>query len=274
MTIRIMFHSADHDGKGSAAILRHMFQDALLYPMNYGEAFPWDDIESDDEVYMVDFSLEPFDDMIKLNKMCRFTWIDHHISAIDKYVTSRETISGNRSTTKAACILTWEYIYPERKVPSAIAMLGRYDVFDLDERVLTFEYGMRAEDADPARCAFWKSLIEDDQFEIDRILHAGKSVKKYIDQYNAISVKTLAHPVTFEGLPVLAINHPRMSSLAFNEVKSDKYHALICYHSDGQMWKFAIYSNKEGLDVSKLAQKYGGGGHSKASGFACNKLPF
>ena len=40
-------------------------------------------------------------------------------------------------------------------------------------------------------------------------------------------------------------------------------------------WTVSLYSNKQPeIDVSKIAKKYGGGGHAGASGFQCDELPF
>ena len=69
---KCFYHSADFDGHCSGAIIKKKFDDVEMIGINYGDEFPWSDIKPDETVYMVDFSLQPFDLMIKLNKLCNF----------------------------------------------------------------------------------------------------------------------------------------------------------------------------------------------------------
>jgi len=90
----IFFHSAALDGKCSAAIAlryeRERFgRDCELYPINYGDPFPWSLITPRRTIYMLDFSLQPYSDMLRLGEECRkvsavLHWIDHHRTAADE----------------------------------------------------------------------------------------------------------------------------------------------------------------------------------------------
>lgn len=42
------------------------------------------------------------------------------------------------------------------------------------------------------------------------------------------------------------------------------------YHND----TVSLYTDNAGHDMSKIAAKYGGGGHINAAGFECKELPF
>lgn len=53
----------------------------------------------------------------------------------------------------------------------------------------------------------------------------------------------------------------------------------VIHHSaefDGQKWNVSLYHAKHntGIDLSKIAVKFGGGGHRGACGFQMDKLPF
>ena len=78
------YHSADLDGHCSGAIVRKKYPDVELIGINYGDEFPWEKIPGN-LVIMVDFSLQPFDDMVRLLEMGDIVWIDHHKSAIEDY---------------------------------------------------------------------------------------------------------------------------------------------------------------------------------------------
>ena len=68
--MKAFYHSADLDGHCSGAIVKYAHPECELIGINYGDKFPWESIGQDETVYMVDFSLQPFSDMIRLNKAC------------------------------------------------------------------------------------------------------------------------------------------------------------------------------------------------------------
>lgn len=156
--IRCFYHSADLDGHCSGAIVKYRFPDAVMYPINYGDLFPWGEIAAQDEVYMVDFCLQPWNEMERLFTIRPVTWIDHHSSAILEYNRHKEIrkvpVAARYDATRAACELTWEYLFPDRPVPLAVKLLSLYDSWtfqghELEDMVLPFQMRMRMEDLDP-----------------------------------------------------------------------------------------------------------------------------
>ena len=67
----IVYHKRDLDGKCSGAIAVKWHEEENLpyelVPYDYGEPFPWDKITKADTVYMLDVSLQPYEEMYKLN---------------------------------------------------------------------------------------------------------------------------------------------------------------------------------------------------------------
>lgn len=112
--MKCFYHSADLDGHCSGAIVKFLDPNAKLYPINYGQDFPWDEIYSTDTVVMVDFSLQPFPDMVRLASKCVLIWIDHHKTAIEDYNASGLNLPGIRREGIGACQLTWEYLGRQR----------------------------------------------------------------------------------------------------------------------------------------------------------------
>ena len=60
-------------------------------------------------------------------------------------------------------------------------------------------------------------------------------------------------------------------SEAFGE-KFKQYPLCLSFVYMGNKWTVGLYS--ETIDVSVIAKKYGGGGHTGAAGFVCDTLPF
>ena len=140
-----IYHVADHDGKGSAAIVKRVFPDAELCGLNHDMDIPYDLIESHDKIVVCDISL-PLEYMFKLSETKDFTWIDHHISVIEEYENAmangeHDPIKGLRRSGTAAIELTWEYFHPNEALPEGVKLLAMNDVYDLsDDRVFPFEY--------------------------------------------------------------------------------------------------------------------------------------
>jgi oligoribonuclease NrnB/cAMP/cGMP phosphodiesterase (DHH superfamily) len=143
----------------SGAIVKYRFPDAVMYPINYGDEFPFNEIELEDTVYMVDFCLQPFGFMQRLSMLLAGTGelivIDHHKTTLDKWSKSH-TVYGYwlLQTDKAACELTWEYLFPDKPVPLAVKLLSLYDSWrfqghELEDIVLPFQMRMRMEELDP-----------------------------------------------------------------------------------------------------------------------------
>lgn len=269
------YHSADFDGKCSGAIVKLKYPDCILYGIDYGEDFPWNIIEKNDTVYMVDFSL-PKDDMFRLYESCQLIWIDHHISVIKRIDLP---INGVRNDEYAACQLTWMYLFPDKPVPKVVNLLGNYDIWDhSDDEVLPFQMGLKLYDLDPdTNMKQWKKLFFTPLLYpfpyYKKFVKIGKNVFRYQDTKNKQMVKN-AYEVNFEGYKCIALNTMHGNSMTFNSI-NDVYHIKILYYNNGKNWTYILYSEEDSdINVGEIALKYGGGGHFHAAGFNMNKLLF
>lgn len=290
----IFYHSADLDGKCSAAIaLRYEKQyrnhECELYGIDYGDLFPWDKIMPGRRVYMLDFSLQPFDpNMPKLAGMCELIWVDHHKTALDEFEKYHQPLAGMNKVVlgKAGCELTWELLYPDKKMPHAVMLLGRFDVWDEKctlvpwSHILAFQYGMRLRDTEP-QSLLWLELFGDSgiEEEVDRmkaIVAGGNAVLAYEAKQNEIAMSACGFETTFEGLRVLAANRgPTNSKLFESKWDPEKHDVMLSFYwSHRGEWKISLYTTKENIDCGALCKKHGGGGHPKAAGFQCETLPF
>jgi len=270
-----LYHSADLDGFCSGAIVKYKFPECDLYGINYGDDVPWELIMKHKKVYIVDFCLQPFNpDMMQLMKIADVTWIDHHKSSIEEAVDYMYDCKGIQLEGTGACILTWEHLFPGEKIPLIVTLLGKYDVWDhSDKRGIPLQYGMRILNTNPNNQELWSMYFED--VSIDHIIEEGKLIIKYIDQENEIYCRSCAFEVELEGLKCIAINRLITNSKLFDSIWDDKkYDAMLTFGWRKNKWTVSLYSDKENIDVSKVAKKYGGGGHRGASGFQCEELPF
>lgn len=294
--IKIYYHSTDLDGHCAGAIVKYKFPEAQLIGINYGQEIDVKDISKDDIIYMVDFCLQPFEKMVQLVAyvgMNNLIWIDHHISAIndaEKIILTSNGIEikfnnicpGKRQNEKAGCELAWEALFPDREIPEAVRLLGRYDVWDLqDPKVLEFQYGFRLFNTNPDNQNLWAQYFDiettNTKNHIKEIINDGQTILKYQKQENEKYCNASVFELLFEGYKAICANKMLNNSQFFESVwDNTKYDIMISFglHKNG-LWTFSFYTDKAGVDCSKLAKKFGGGGHVQASGcqFEFNKLP-
>lgn len=298
-----IYHSVDLDGWMSAAIVNHYFNqqnninasaggdidNVEFLGWNYGDSIP--DLSEWDSVIMCDISF-PKEEMDKLvDKFgSEFVWIDHHISAIKANgIFNEETkedssirINGLRITTFSACELTWNFFFRE-SIPEIVRVLGRYDCFghkgtSEEEYVLQFQYGARA---------FIRNRIDAYKYLISCIKDKGLTIKIIYDAgcaiYDSKCGEAKAHirkafTLLFGEYRFMAINVERLNPINFG-IKYHELEAIDGYFYDGvaSFWiepdgiHFSLYNDNGKVDCSKIASKFGGGGHKGAAGFI---MPF
>lgn len=283
----IVFHSRDFDGVASAAIAvkKLGFENCNLYPWDYGEDEP--EIPYDrDTIYVIDISPEK---LLTEDRDQEVIWIDHHASAIRKL---DPDIKGLRIDGVAASRLAWlwfnhdnpetlrgleiEEIHTALEAwgePPAIEMVGLYDVWKISPRILDFQYGLVARKMlswSEEVLARWSSLMDDTMFFKD-IEESGRWARAYYDEQAKITCRLKAYDLEFEGLKFLAMNSTDPSSRAFNTSNVDDYDGLLKWNivPTGQI-NVSLYRPvaDDKIDLSIIAQKYGGGGHKGACGFS------
>jgi hypothetical protein len=71
---------------------------------------------------MVNFCL-PMDSMVRLSQLSDFIWIEHHKSAIEAAEQIAFGPRGLRKIGRAACELTWQFLFPTVELPHAVYLL-------------------------------------------------------------------------------------------------------------------------------------------------------
>lgn len=282
--MKCYFHSADLDGHCAGAIVKYHHPDCEMIGVNYGDRPDFNMIGAAERVFVVDFSF-PVDDMLRLHRESRLTWIDHHKTAIEAMDGLGERIAGIRRTDFAGCELTWVFCSPQgvalpdtisrfwfrtqwpHLVPPAVRLLGRYDVWDHeDSECLPFQYAMRAQESWPDNMLLWASLFEWEDIPVPW-LFMGESILRYEEKQNKLAAKQ-SFVVEIMGKQVLCLNRRGAGSKIFDSVVDPEQHdaVLLFGYSPKRGWQCSIYAVGD-TDVSGIAWTYGGGGHKGAAGF-------
>jgi len=273
--IACIYHFVDFDGLASAKIVQSKYPNCDLFGWNYNNNIPRSELQYYDTIIMVDISF-PAEYMIYLKDNKNVIWIDHHISAIkDSKEYGYDDMAGIRNKKRAACRLTWEYFYPDKKLPRGIKYFAIYDIWNRknekrwNEKILPYQFAMRemASTIDELEWEFMR-----DKEVIKELIEMGNIILSYQKkQYDRI--KYLAHPVTFNGYKFLAINHSSATSMVLEDIFTNEYDAMMVYRYNGKKhnWNISMYTNEANdIDLSVIAKQYGGGGHAKACGFVAD----
>ena len=272
--MKCFYHSADLDGHCSGAIVNLAHPNCELIGINYGDEFPWDTIQKNETVYMVDFSLQPFEDMERLNSISDFVWIDHHKSAIEEATNRNFYASGILEIGRGACELCWEFLFPGVE-NEAVRLLGRYDVWDLQPGTLELQNGLRMHETLPTNTDLWESLLGPDEDLLKESLHIGQILLRKKQMDDRSYARSFSFETEIDGLSVIAINRGMTNSQLFESVYDpSKHDGMLTFVRRKGQWTVSLYSDQKHIDSSIICKARGGGGHKGAAGFQCKELPF
>lgn len=267
-----IFHIADHDGKGSAAIVKDLFPQAELFGLNHDMNIPYDLIEQHDKIVICDIAL-PVEYMFQLNEKIDLTWIDHHVSVIKEYDEmlakgKYKPIKGLREVGRAAIVLTWEYFHAGEKLPEGVRLLGLNDIYDLrDRRVRPFELAMQINGINKPTDKIWKQLFNE-EIDINDMVEHGKSIMKWVRNRNYRLARSMVFESEYKGMKCVCSNMAQGQSEFFDSLDNLRSYDFMVnfFMSRRNLWNLTFYTYKNNVDVSLIASEFGGGGHAKAAG--------
>ena len=315
MNIAIIYHDADFDGKLSNEVcqywLNKLHPDASIhaYGWDYGRPVPRPDgalegidgMEFYDQIYIVDLSVDEL--MARPDLRDKIVWIDHHKTAMDKWVNQGYKkygwqFKGYRIDGVAACRLCWQWFsfangphgnsrtfpadvylpskqdFIDRKVsePEIIRLAGEYDIWDhRDPDAKALQFGLRTLEQ------YELEALCRGQFGgvyhgggLEGIIKNGRAIKSYCDKQNDEYSAAFSHTLDWEGLKFCALNIGQRgnSDLVRGGIKSE-HDAIFAWRFTGNEVLVSLYhiEGKSHHDLSLIAFKHGGGGHRGACGF-------
>ena len=275
-----LYHKADLDGLCSGALVSLFERNCKMVGIDYGEKYDPPKPEDVEKLYLVDFSFQPIEKMIELSDHIgrdKLVWIDHHKSAIEEAKrVGLNTLPGAREIGKAGCELTWGYFSPSTNIPEAVRLLGRYDVWDLQDGVLAFQYGMRAK-VKGVHDPIWTVLLDNHAQALaatKEIMREGEAILEYVKLDNEKYLASCGFESQLEGHTAIVLNRLASSQAFEGSYDPKKHDMMIAFVRKNAAWRVSLFSTKESIDCSAIAKKFGGGGHKGAAGFICENLPF
>lgn len=273
----ILYHAKCRDGFGSAYAAWKKFGDEATYIPVHDRDHP-PEVFKNKDIYIIDFSYpkEVLEEMMKNNKTV--VVIDHHISAKETLTAFPQNIFDNNHS---GAVLAWQYFHPQTPVPTLLNYIEDHDLWKFslpDHRAY-----MSALDEYPVEFPVWDKLIEDlkDEVFLTNYLTKGKMLAKFSDDL-VEKILEFKERISFAGHEVWAINASRIYrsilgvKLAELNEKNDQIALGVVYYHYNNAVHISLRS-KGDVDVSKIAQSYGGGGHKNAGSIRVKNfsdLPF
>ena len=270
-----IYHGNCADGFGAAWALWKAKGDAVeFYPGVHGDASP--DVAGRD-VVLVDFSYKR-GVMLELGRVAKsILIIDHHKTAEDdlfllgtdaaqEYATCQiQTIF---DMTKSGAVLTWEHFHPGTPVPRLLRHIQDRDLWRFSLP------GTRQIQADvfsrPYDFSVWDEMVDAAETTEGRatMVAAGSAIeRKHFKDITELLAVTTREMVIGGHLVPVANSPPTMASDAAGKLASAAPFAATYFDKPGAR-VFSLRSRgSDGMDVSEIAKRYGGGGHRNASGF-------
>lgn len=263
-----IYHGKCADGFAGAWVLRKYFgeADVEFIPGRYQEPMP--DCVAGRDVVLVDFSFPRTETENLVKRANSVTILDHHSTAVARLgdMLEKGEIRGIFDQERSGCMIAWQYYFTEQEPPALMWHIQDRDLwrFELpgtrEIQAAVFSY--------PYDFEIWDELMG---MAVDQLWEQGRHIeRKYMKDVREL-IEVGRKQMTIGGYTVPAINVPyTMGSDAANilaQEAPDLFAAYYCDNAKGHRYVGLRSAKDTGMDVSKIAALYGGGGHKHAAGF-------
>lgn len=265
-----IYHGNCDDGFAAAWSVRHAFgEEAVEFYAGQYQRDPPD--VTGRQVIMVDFSYKrPVLDAMGRSAQSILI-LDHHHTAAQDLFGFKEPIWGPQAINegiwalfdmnRSGAGLTWDFLHINTPRPAFIDYIEDRDLWRKalpggDE----FTIALRSH---PQDFETWDALV---QAGPEALIDEGKSIQRYY-RLRVEELKRSAYAATLAGIPLWVTNAPYFAASEVAGELAEHTGAGACYFEVGKgRWAYSLRS-RNGVDVSEIAKKFGGGGHKSAAGF-------
>lgn len=254
----VIYHAGCPDGFGAAWAAWKSFGDGAKYiPCRYGDPPPAE-LGPDDEVYVVDFSFKR-DVLIDLmGSVKSLTVLDHHktaeadLAGLDGCIFDQD---------HSGAVISWNYFHGDKELPKLLSHIEDRDLWKWEmKNSKEVSAALYAYDFD---FKLWSEFADD----VSRLVREGVVImrlqRKLVAQTASSAI--LGEVGGYEVPIVCASQNVSEIGEYLCEQNPGRLFAAI-YRDRGNKRQWSLRS-RSGFDVSKVAEKYGGGGHAAAAGF-------
>jgi len=269
--VLIIYHANCPDGFAAALAADLFFQQydnhqthVSFYPGRHGNPPP--DCQEKD-IYIVDFSYHRKEMKSICHQAVKVTLIDHHISA-EKELHNLESEHNNLEIvfdmTQSGAILSWNFFH-NNTPPDLFQHIQDNDLWQFKlEKTRQIILAIMSH---PMEFKLWSNWLKSDE-ALQQLYHEGSILERQINKMIA-RYKPAARMGKIAGYTIPVVNAPGSIGSELLHQLSDGYPFAAAYEDkrDKRVWQLRS-GGKKAIDVSEIAQQFGGGGHKNASGFS------
>lgn len=273
-----IYHGNCADGFGAAWVVWTYFDgECDFHPGIYGEPPP--DITARD-VVLVDFSYKRDVLHAMATSAKSVLVLDHHktaqadladFSAPPGNYLDMELIGFTPANVRcqfdmnrSGAMMTWDYFFPDEMPPRLLEHIQDRDLWlfklegtrEIQANVFSYPYDF----------AVWDKLMQSDP-QILRAEGAAIERKHHKDIAELVGVAKRIMIIGGVEMPVANLPYTLSSDAGHAMAKGVLGGAAACYMDTPKGRVFSLRSGPDGIDVSDIAKRYGGGGHRNAAGF-------
>lgn len=261
----VIHHSPCDDGHAAASIfpldmIRHGCSpsDAIAVP----EVFT---LIRGRNVVMVDICFSQAELVQLAHHASKLLVLDHHLTNMRTMMnqTLPQNVHCYFEMNRAGVHCAWDYVNPGEEIPRALHYIGLRDVWrhKENEQALYFTTAFER----PHDWAAWAELRKPDV--VDAVIAKGAILYRY-QQSVLQTMQEAAQRTTYQGNTVVMINgcYPWTSDLGNNLATDARIVVAIWNKRPVGPFMVSFRSRDgDGVDVSKIAEQFGGGGHKHAA---------
>lgn len=264
MTPIVIYHGGCTDGFAAAWAIWKKYPDWEFYPGVYQSDPP--DV-TDREVWLVDFSYKRPVLLKMAEKAKKIIVLDHHKSAMKDLVNLPSNVKVDFDMDQSGCVLAWKAFHKE-PVPEVLLDIQDRDLWK-KERPFNDEITMAIRSYEQT-FETYSYLVENREL----LINEGTAISRYYFQQVHDLVEAWRRTPIFADIgkwrvPVINTNYFMASEVAGILAENQPFAA--CYWHTANSVTYSLRSREDGIDVSEVAVKYGGGGHAGAAGFKVDK---
>ena len=298
----VIYHKPCPDGEMSAAIFRDKYKRSRFIPWIHGDNSKINTvineiqkISKNKHVFFLDvcpdfyFVKDLRNNILKSND--KISILDHHMAACNKFKKdieesdeSYENLEIIFDNKRSGCQLTWDYLHPGEGYPRPVYYIGNKDLYKWDDpKTEPFTNGypdrfhIKLDANYILRIKIYQKILKLSEEEIESIISKGVEITNSMveEAIEIISGITFSKDTDIDGKELSVIDLEMEDKYYLTKyIKSELekrypvYDVLRITYLRENRKDFSLRSLKDDVRVDLLAQKYGGNGHLRASGYS------
>ena len=281
-----IYHAKCSDGYAAAWIVNRKLGGDVDFHEGYYNAPPPDVTGRD--LLIVDFSYKR-DVLTEMARVAKHTLVlDHHVSAqrdigdlteAPRWSTFQQVrvadsapgvIYGTFDVSRSGAGLAWDYFHPGVERPPLVTLIELRDLWLRDHALWEEARLVHAYiNSHPFTFDEWDRHHDAlrDRGPRNRVLNEGGAILRQHDRDVEEMVGATSRRMRIGGHNVPVANLPPMLASDAGHLMSKGEPFSASYFDGPRGRMFSLRSADDGVDVSEIAKRYGGGGHQHASGF-------